>query len=207
MASNCYQRSYILNIYSFSFYSLRFQIKIVCNRSLEKKKKNCSDQTNSAFKIHHIPSTVSIDTTASSDRSVSAERNNHSNHDKKSNLNLVLPNGNLPKSRTPTFSSTPSTVLMITNEHEQQQIATVHQMHQPHQQQQQQQTSRKLSKLSIMEPIDSICWYTILQFPLLDLFYINLLFLTKTQQTRTQQNANYIIYSGYEGAPKIKINF
>ena len=98
------------------------------------------DQINPAFNIHHVSSSISLDTP--SERSASVEP---SNHDQKSNLNL--PNGNLPnKSRSPSFSSTPSTVLTITNEQE----APNHQS---------QPSSRKLNKLTIIEPrsIDSIC--------------------------------------------------
>lgn len=98
--------------------------------------KTKSDQNNPAFNIHHIPSSISLDTP--SERSASAEP---SNHDQKSNLNL--PNGNLPnKSRTPSIASTPSTILTITNEQDA-----------PYQEP----SNRKLSKLTIMEPIDSIC--------------------------------------------------
>jgi hypothetical protein len=61
------------------------------------------DQINPAFNIHHIPSSISLDTP--SERSTSAEPSNHDQC--KSNL----PNGNLPK-----FS--PQTVLTISNESE-----------------------------------------------------------------------------------------
>jgi hypothetical protein len=61
------------------------------------------DQINPAFNIHHIPSSISLDTP--SERSTSAEPSNHDQS--KSNL----PNGNLPK-----FS--PQTVLTISSESE-----------------------------------------------------------------------------------------
>jgi hypothetical protein len=85
------------------------------------------DQINPAFNIHHIPSSISLDTP--SERSASAEP---SNHDQSKNN---LPNGNLPK-KSCAFS--PSTVLTISNEPEPT-------------------PTRKLSKLTIMEPLDSIC--------------------------------------------------
>lgn len=105
------------------------------------------DQINPAFNIHHIPSSISLDTP--SERSASAEPSNHDQTQSKSNL----PNGNLPnKSRA--FS--PSTVLTISDEQEAA-------------------PTRKLSKLTIMEPLDSICWYRA-QFSLLNIF-IHLLLL------------------------------
>ena len=97
------------------------------------------DQNNLAFNIHHIPSTISPDTP--SERS-SAEP---SNHDQKSNSNL--PNGNLPnKSQTPALSTLPPSILTISNEQQQHDLAMP-----------QQPNNRKISKLTIMEPIDSIC--------------------------------------------------
>jgi hypothetical protein len=121
------------------------------------------DQNNSAFNIHHIPSSISLETP--SERSASIEPSNHEQpqqqqQQKKSNLNLNLPNGNLPNSpRKLSFSSSipsssppSSTILTITNELEDQE-----QREQQQQQQQPQSSSRKLSKLSIMDPIDSIC--------------------------------------------------
>lgn len=115
------------------------------------------DQNSPAFNIHHIPSSISLDTP--SERSVSAEP-----QDQKLSNSTSLPNGNLPTTMIGNiarvdspFPSTPSSpvVLAITNERdvdknndeqlERQQI------------QSQQQSNRKLSKLTIMEPIDSIC--------------------------------------------------
>lgn len=99
------------------------------------------DQNNSAFNIHHIPSSISLETP--SERSASVEPSSHEHHQqpqqKSSNLNL--PNGNLPNSRSPSFTSTPaSTDTILTMNDETKQDA-----------------NRKLNKLSIMEPIDSIC--------------------------------------------------
>ena len=101
------------------------------------------DQNNSAFNIHHIPSSVSLETP--SERSASVEP---SNHEQKSSLTLNLPNGNIPNSRKTSFSST---IVTIPDDHK---PLTV-----PSQSQQEpQSSSRKLSKLSIIDPIDSICW-------------------------------------------------
>lgn len=103
------------------------------------------DQNNSAFNIHHIPSSISLETP--SERSASVEPSSHEQHQqqpqhKSSNLNF--PNGNLPNSRSPSFTTTPAstdTILTISNE----------------QTKQDEHMNRKLNKLSIMEPIDSIC--------------------------------------------------
>lgn len=142
------------------------RLKIIDNskENLDQKSIIEIDQNNPAFNIHHIPSSISLDTP--SERSTSAE----SQDQKLSNSTSLLPNGNLPtmllinnnnninlsnnNNIDSPFPSTPSSpvVLTITNDCDEQQ--------QQQQQRQQQQSSRKLSKLTIMEPIDSICWYT-----------------------------------------------
>lgn len=104
------------------------------------------DQNNSAFNIHHIPSSVSLETP--SERSASVEP---SNHEQKSCLTLNLPNGNLPNSRKTSFSSMPATIVTIPDDHEPLTLPS-------QSQQEPQSSSRKLSKLSIIDPIDSICW-------------------------------------------------
>lgn len=115
------------------------------------------DPNNPAFNIHHIPSSISLDTP--SERSVSTD-----NQDQKLSNLTSLPNGNLPtmmmSSSSPFPSSTPA-ILAIANERDVNNSSSndkaANEQHQ--QQQQPQQSSRKLSKLTILEPIDSICWY------------------------------------------------
>lgn len=116
------------------------------------------DPNNPAFNIHHIPSSISLDTP--SERSVSADIQDQ----KLSNL-TSLPNGNLPtmmSSSSPFPSSTPA-VLAIANERDVNSSSGsgVNNDKAANEQQPQQQSSRKLSKLTILEPIDSICWYTL----------------------------------------------
>lgn len=101
------------------------------------------DQNNSAFNIHHIPSSISLETP--SERSASVEPTSHEQHQQQKSSNLNLPNGNLPNSRSPSFTSTPAsadTILTIANDQTKQDG---------------EQRSRKINKLLIMEPIDSIC--------------------------------------------------